>query len=321
VQAASLSSYLPLQGMATPMRFQLASRPLPPSERPRASFWCLSEGWARTLGAAVRRGRFFSELDHEAALPVAVVNEAFVKRFLPGEDPLGKRVLLDERWVGRPRDAAPPPREIVGVIADVKIGGLHDDRESPQIYAPRMQWPQPGGMLALRASGDRAALAAAVRAAVREIDPDVPLTDVRTMRQVASASVAPSRTRAWLFGSFAVAALMLAALGIYGVVSCMVERRTREIGIRMALGARPADVLRMVLGGALSLAAAGLALGLAGSLVLTRAVESMLYHVRRNDPLTYAAASLLLLATAALAAWVPARRASRVDPLTAVRWE
>jgi putative ABC transport system permease protein len=263
----------------------------------------------------------FTERDNESAPRVAIVNEAFVQRSLGKEEPLGQRLLLEERWIsGRQKPGQALPFEIVGVIANVKVWGL-ERAGNPLIYAPLMQCPRPGGVLTVRTQAEPAGMVRAVRAVVASVDKEVPVTDIRTIEQIAAASVAQPRSQAWIISSFAVVALILAALGIYGVMSYAVAQRTREMGIRMALGARPSDLLRMALGQGMLLAGIGLGLGLAGSLALTRVVESLLYKVKPTDPPTYVAVSALLLTVALLATYIPARRAARVDPLVALRWE
>jgi len=322
VRAATLASFMPLQSLAAPMRFQFASRPVANADKPEAAFWCMSDGYFETLGVRLRRGRVFTERDNESAPRVAIVNETFVKDFLANKDPLGERILLDRQSMGSSREPVPDTAwEIVGVIADVKIGGLATNYEADQVFAPLMQWTQPGGVLALRTDGEPARLATAVRAAVRSLDRNVPVTDIQTMQQIAAASVTSSRTQAWTIGAFAIVGLILAALGVYGVVSYSVAQRTREMGVRTALGAQPGDLLRMTLRSGMVLVGSGLALGLLGSLALTRVIRSLVYAIAPTDPLTYVTVSVLLLAVALLAAYIPARRAARVDPMAALRWE
>ncbi|MGE5648161.1 MAG: ABC transporter permease [Acidobacteriota bacterium] len=315
VRAAALASHMPLQGLAAPMRFQFASHPVANADKPEAAFWSMSDGYFETLGVRLRKGRFFTGRDNESAPRVVIVNETFVKRFLPDKDPLGERLLLSR---------APAPDtdwEIAGVVADVKVGSLGNDNAHAQIFAPRAQWTEPGGVLALRTDRDPASLAAAVRAAVRAADRNVPVTDVQTMQQIASASIASSRTQAWTLASFAIAGLILAALGVYGVVAYSTAQRTREMGLRTALGAEPRDLLKMTLRQNAILIGSGLALGLAGSLALTRIIRLLVYAVEPTDPVTYIAVSALLAAVALAAAYIPARRASKADPMAALRWE
>jgi len=216
------------------------------------------------------------------------------------------------------------PWQIVGVVADAEIGGL-GSAPMPTIYAPVWQQARNGGVLAVRmesaAAGHTERWSAPLRAAVHAADPDVAITEVRTMREMAALSLAEPRTRAWMAAAFAAVALVLAALGIYGVVSYSVSQSTQEMGIRMALGARPGQVLLRTLREGLGMTAFGLILGVAGSLALTRLLGNLLFAVRPTDPATYAAVSAILLAVAMLAAYMPARRAARVDPATALRWE
>ncbi len=321
VRAATLANAMPLEGLAIPMRFQLASRRATGAELPHEAFQWASDGYFETLGIRLRKGRLFTAADNDSAPRVAVVNEAFAARYLENEEPLGQRLILDERWMSGKRKGVPNPEwEIVGVIANVKIWGLHRTGV-PQMYAPAAQCPRPGGVLAVRTEVEPESMVRAVRAAVHGLDREVPVTDVRTMRQIAAASYAQPRQRAWIVGSFAAVALILAALGIYGVMSYWVTQSTHEMGIRMAVGARPRDLLGMMLAKGMTMAGVGLAVGLMGSLALTRVLGSLLYTVKPTDYASYAGAAGLLLAVAAAAVYVPARRAARVEPSVALRWE
>lgn len=321
VRAAAMGFAVPLEGLAVPMRFEFASNPVSAADRPQSGYHPSTDGYFETLGIALRKGRFFSERDNESAPRVAIVNEAFVKRFLAKEEPLGQRLVLDERITGGGKQPGTiAPWEIVGVVGTVKISGT-DPGNRPIIYTPLAQSPRPGGVLAVRAEVDTAALARAVRAAIAGVDRDVPVTDIRTMQQVAAASMAQPRSQAWIIGLFAAVALILAALGIYGVMSYTVAQSTREMGVRIALGAQPNDLLSMTVRRGAVMAMLGLALGLVGAFALRRVVEHLLYKVTTTDPLAWAAVSLLLLAVAMFAAYIPARRAAKVDPLVALRWE
>jgi putative ABC transport system permease protein len=318
VRAAGLSLFLPLEGLAFPIPFQLASHPVAATERPRGRLHFASEGHFETFGMTLRAGRFFTERDNESVPRVAIVNEAFVREHLKKEAPLGQRLLMGLPVVGTYGVGPEVAWEIVGVIADVREPG---GRTFPRIYVPAMQWPQAGGALAVRTDLDAAAMVKAIRAVVRSLDPGVPVTNVRGMREIAMSSVSRPKMHAWVMGAFASVALILAALGIYGVMSYAVAQRSHELGIRMALGAQPRDLLRMTLRYGLAMACAGLALGLAGALTLTRVLQNLLYNVKATDPLTYAVVSVLLLAITLLAAYIPARRAARADPLLALRCE
>ncbi len=318
VRAAGLSLFPPLDGSAFPIEFRVASHPVAATERPRGALHYASEGDFETFGMRLRAGRFFTERDNESAPRVAIVNESFVRESLNREAPLGQRLLMGPPVVGTYGVGPEVPWEIVGVIADVKYPG---GRTFGQIYVPAMQWPQTGGSLAVRTDLNTAGMVKAIREVVRGLDPGVPVTDVRSMQEIAMSSVAQPKLHAWVMGAFASVALVLAALGIYGVMSYTVAHRSHELGIRMALGAQPRDLLRMTLRYGLAIACAGLALGLAGALVLTRVLRSLLYQVNAADPLTYAGVSALLLAVALLATYIPARRAARADPLVALRCE
>jgi len=212
-------------------------------------------------------------------------------------------------------------REIIGVVSQVKADGLAATEDSVEIYVPITQNPWYGASVLVRAAGDPGALASAVKAAIAHVDKDLPVTQVQTMEQVASASFAPPRFRAALVGTLAALAIVLAAVGIFGVLAFSVSQRTREFGVRMALGARTVDVVRLVLGGGLKIIAGGIVVGLAGAAVLTRSIGSLLFGVKPLDPVTFLAAPALLALIALVACSVPAMRAARVDPAVALRQE
>ena len=320
VRAATLAMSVPLQGIAVPMRFELASQPpLPAAERLRVPLVYASGGYFETLRIPLRRGRFFTDRDSETAPRVAVVNEAFVSKYLSKEEPLGATLRLDEQWVGTGK-GNPLPWQIVGIAGNVKTGSLTNP-DGPQMWVPLWQCTRPGGVLAVRSEMDPQRLAQALRNVVRSLDKDVPLTDVKTMREIAGDGLAGQRLNAWMIWAFAAVALVLAAVGTYGVISYRVARTTHEMGIRMALGAQPGDLLKRTLLRGLAMAGLGLALGLAASFALSRTIRGLLYSVQPNDAITYVVVSLLLLAVALLATYIPARRAARVDPLVALRSE
>jgi putative ABC transport system permease protein len=275
----------------------------------------VSVDYFSAMGMQLRAGRGFTEWDNENAPPVVVINETMARRYYPGENPIGKRVTYGFDVPGRIDGT------IVGVAADVKRFGL-EAYTPPQEYHSVLQDTSVGDLdLVVRAAGDPLKLAPAVRQQVWEIDANMPVVDVMTMEQRLSETLAPRRFQMLLFGSFALVALALAAVGVYGVISHSVSRRTHEIGVRMALGARQRDVLVMVIWQGIRLALVGVAIGLAAALALARVMASLLFNVKATDPATFAGVSLLLIGVAFLAAYLPARRATKVDPMIALRQE
>jgi predicted permease len=276
----------------------------------------VSNGFFEAMGISLKRGRVFTDDDRADTTPVVVINETMARRFWPGQDAIGKRI----RWGGWN-----PPEgwlTIAGVVADVKFSSLEDETP-PTIYMPVFQIPRirRDAIFIARSTSDPAGLAAAFRREIAAVDAGLPVYDVRTMNQVLAESIAQRRFTMGLLAIFASAALSLAALGLYGVLSYAVTQRTREIGIRMALGARRLDALRLVVGQGMKMAMIGALAGLLASLALTRLMKGLLFGVSASDPLTFAAVALLLTLVALLACWVPARRASKVDPIVALRYE
>jgi putative ABC transport system permease protein len=280
-----------------------------PGEYPQARFYDAGPGYFRAMQIPVREGREFTERDDEGAPPVAVVNEVFARRYWPGESAVGKRVALAREGV---------TLDVVGVVGDVRSFDAAAPVE-PEIYWPYMQHPRWSTFFVFRATGATSGLAEAIRARVVAEDGDVFVGRVRPMDALISQAVASPRFDALVVTAFAAVALALAALGLYGAISYSVTQRTFEIGMRMALGARPPDVVRMILRQGMARAAVGVGLGVAAALAASRLLAGMLFGVSATDPSTFAAVSFVLLAVAAAACYVPARRAARVDPLEAVR--
>ncbi len=282
------------------------------SELPQVDFRRAGRDYFRAMQIPLVAGRAFAPTDTPASEPVAVINQAAAQRFFPGQDPVGRRV--------RAGAGNPPWTRIVGVVGAVRHDGLRS-APRPELYIAASQAPPVNPQVVVRAAGDAAALAPAIRQVVREIDPAIPLFYVETLEQVRYRSLAQPRFQVFLFSAFGGLALVLAVVGVYGVMAYSVAQRTRELGVRMALGAQPRDVLKLVLAQGMKLACAGVLAGIAGAFVVTRWLTAMLFEVSPADPLTFAAVPLLLSATALAACAVPALRAARVDPLAALRYE
>jgi putative ABC transport system permease protein len=319
ITSAAASTGAPILGTNWGMDFSIAGQPaVERSARPTAGFTMVTPEYFRTFGIQITKGRSFTEQDVAGGLPVAIVNETFVKKYLYNADPLTQRVVIQKLGLG----ALGPPIEwnIVGVYHDVHNSGIR--REGfPEINVPFAQSPMPVVRITVRTGGDPASMTNSIAAAVRSVDSDLPLDQVRTMEQVVDESLAGDRFVTALFAAFAAVALMLAAIGIYGVMSFAVAQRTPEIGLRIALGAGRRQVLRMVLQEGMRLTFAGLVLGLGGTYVVGRTMKSILYEVTAIDPIAVSAVAAMLLLSAALACYVPARRATQVDPLVALRYE
>jgi putative ABC transport system permease protein len=278
------------------------------AERPKITpdYFC-------AMGIRLLRGRTFTWADNEGSLPVAMINESAARQYWPNEDAMGKRVKLED-------GSAPVWRQVVGIVADVRQDSLVEAGR-PEVYAPLLQVPVPYMVLTVRTRAEPAALTGAVRNAVMAVDKDQPLFQIKTMEQVVEDSVAGRRFQMSLLTIFAAIALGLAAIGIYGLMSYTVSQRTHEIGIRMALGAKRGDVLHLVVRHGMMLAIVGVVLGTGGAFLLTRLLSGMLYGVGVNDPTTLLSVATLLTGVAALASYIPARRATRVDPMVALRYE
>jgi putative ABC transport system permease protein len=312
VQAAGATSYLPLSGGARFVFFCPEGHAcLGVGKDPIIAFRQVDSGYFEAVETPLLRGRVFSEKDISGGLPVVVVNQTTATHYWPGQDPIGKHLANSRDMV---------QREVVGVVADVKFGGLNA-ASSEEMYLPMAQVPWPTMTLVVRSNANPRPLVTAVRAKIAEGDPTLPVTGILSMEEVVSTSVAQPRIIMQFVGAFAGFALLLAAIGIYGVMAYTVTARKQEMGIRVAFGARPGDILRLVVVQGMRMTLIGVALGVVVSLALTRLLASLLFGVQATDPLVFSAAALVLAGAAFVACYIPARRATRVDPIVVLRYE
>jgi putative ABC transport system permease protein len=314
VQTAGFTNFLPLSGWSGSTTFTIEGRPpLTRAEQPTAGYQVATEDYFRTLSMRLVDGRVFTARDRQGAPPVVVINETLARRYWPDRNPVGTRVVLSWPW-------GQFVHEIVGIVADIRALGLEQPAEGEMYFS---YWQQPDALLGivLRTSADPSSLTRQLRAAVWSVDRDQPVTHVLTMSELAADSLTFRRTGMMLAGGFGLLALMLAAIGIFGVLSYSVSRRTREIGVRVALGATRSEVAALVVREALVMTAIGIAIGLTAAAGLTQFLTSILFEVQPGDPLTYVAVSAILIAVALVATWLPARRAASLDPLIALRAE
>jgi putative ABC transport system permease protein len=313
---SAIAAPLPMdrQGEASFTFTIVGNPPLQPGKPNTADYATVSPEYFHVMRIPLLRGRFFSVQDSPSDPKVAIISEALARRYFPNQDPLGREMKF----------GFPPninvSREIVGIVGDVRDVAL-SQKPGPMMYVPFAQAPLWGGEVVARSSMGASSVAAGIRQAVQSIDKNLPVTDVNSFPQVLNTSVAQERFRTLLMASFSMIAQLLAAVGIFGVISYSASQRTREIGIRMALGAERRDVLRMVIGQGLKLALIGVVIGIVGAFALTRFLASLLYGVTPTDPVTFTAVSLILIAVALLACYIPARRAAKVDPMVALRYE
>jgi len=314
VEIAGAISHTPLRGFGQIRVFRIEGQPDPVDRHERMiPVGVITPDYFRTLEIKRLSGRDFDEHDTPAGHPVTIVNEEFARRFFPNDNPIGKRISA-----GCPKDEL--CREIVGVFGNIRQDGL-TEAASPEIYLSYQQGPVNGMTVVLRSNGNPANFAGSLRREVSAIDSSQPVYDVKTLSQRVDEAVASTRSLMFLFSGFATLALVLATVGIYGVVSYSVSRRTREIGIRMALGAQAKDVLRLVIQNGMTMTLIGVGIGLGGALALTRLLASLLFGVTPTDPGTFLMVSMVLTAVALVACYIPARRAAKVDPLVALRDE
>ncbi|MFN2455438.1 MAG: ABC transporter permease [Pyrinomonadaceae bacterium] len=318
IEAVGATNQLPLGSTEFRNTFKIEGRPpAPPDQRLAARNHIATADYFRAMGIPLKRGRAFTDADQKSSSPVIVINDTLARRYFPNEEPVGKRIVIEDE-----SNNPLPPREIVGVIGNVRHTGL-DEKEFPEYYVPFLQNPDSQIVLAVQAAEaiEPASLAPAVRSAIKELDKDQLIWETRTMRERVAQSVAPRRFTMLLLGVFALVALLLASVGIFGVMNYTVAQRTHEIGIRIALGAQTRDVLRLVFKQGLTLILSGVLIGLLAAALLTRVIASLLFEVSAIDPATFVFVPLLLVGVALLACYIPARRATKVDPMIALRYE
>ena len=322
VRDVAFASTLPMQGWGYGMPFQIASQPMVDRANRQACFFkMVSPSYFRAVGMRLRKGRGLSDRDLPGAPPVAVVNETMARKYFKKQDPIGQRILVQKIIPGKTQLGPEVAWEVVGVVADEQVTSLDNKRDNPGMYVTNEQSPVYFGGLVIRAAINPAGLEKAVRKAVYDVNKDQPLTDVKTLEKIKSEMMADDRLLSLILGVFAGIALLLSAVGIYGVISYSVAERTGEIGIRGALGASRGNVLGLILRHGIWMTVTGLGIGLLGALGLTRLMATLLFGVGVWDPLTLASVAGILIGVGLLACYVPARRATKVDPMVALRYE
>ena len=312
-KSAALTSSVPFVGSYSwSTNFEVEGQPVEPGREPMAGWRLVSPAYFQTMGIPLRAGRAFTDRDTLGSIGVTIINESFARQYIPNVDPIGRTII--PKW--RPER----PRQIVGVVSDFKHRGLARDA-APEIYVPYTQQTWSSMALVVRTNAETEKVQVPVQKAIWEVDQSAPISLIVTMKQILGDQLSHSRFTTLLLGIFSALALVMATVGIYGVISYGVSRRTHEIGIRMALGSQRLDVLRMVIWQGMRLTLAGVVLGLAAALALTRVIQSLLFEVSSTDPATFGALALLLVGVAFIACYIPARRATKVDPLTALRHE
>ncbi len=322
VRDVAFASALPMQGWGYGMPFQIAGQPVVDRANRQVCFFkMVSPSYFRALGMRLRKGRGLGDRDMEGAPPVTVVNETMARNYFRGQDPVGQRVLVQQIIPGKTQLGPEVPWEVVGVVADERVGSFDNKMDNPGMYVNNEQSPVYFGALVVRAAIDPAGLEKAFRKAVADTNRDQPLTNVRTLEQIKTETMAGDQLRSLLLGVFAGIALLLSAVGIYGVISYSVAERTSEIGIRGALGASRGNVLGLILRHGIWMTGIGLGIGLLGALGLTRLMATLLFGVGAWVPVTIAGVTVVLIGIGLLACCIPARRATKVDPMVALRYE
>jgi putative ABC transport system permease protein len=319
VQKVAAVQLLPLSGSNFVITFEVAGRPpVPPSQQPAMQIRVATPSYFETIGIPLKRGRLFTDNDREGSPQVVLITESAARLYFPNDDPLGKKITLG--W-GKGKDTPRAGGEVVGIVGDVKEAGL-DESEPPQLYMPYHQWPLQGMSVILQTAVPPSTVADAARRAVYATDPNLPVANVRTLEDIVAGSISQPRFYTLLLGLFAAIALILAAIGIFGVLSYAVAQRTREIGIRMALGAQRGAVRGLVVRQAMTLALVGVSVGILLALWLSNSlVSKMLFNTNPHDASTYVGVAGVLTFVALVASYLPARRATRVDPIVALRAE
>jgi putative ABC transport system permease protein len=289
--------------------FNVVERPLVEADNPQAGYRIISEDYFHTMGIPLKQGREFSERDVDQSPPVAIVNEQFVHDYFVDENPIGKHITIGGKVA-----------EVVGVAGNIKHSRLVNDAQ-PEFYFPYTQTPEASIAIVVRSTVEPTSLAPSVRNAIFSVDSNQPVADIQTMEQRIENSIADSRLLTTLLSCLSAIALILSIIGIYGVITYYTAQRTREIGIRMALGAKPGDVLRLILKQGMFMALIGVGIGILAAIAVTRVLSSMIYGVSATDPLIYGAIAALFVTTMLLGCYIPSRRAMRVDPMDVLRHE